>query len=347
MSAKLSIITPVYNSKKSIKRCAHSILTQSNRDFEWIIVDDCSSDGTSNLLEQMRKSDSRIKIIRHNINQGASVSRIAGLQLCTAPYVTFVDADDAMQQGSIMAIISSIDRRKSDIYLSDSHLCLPRFRLQIPFATPSAPHVFDTDAPSPSLVLLNMLANKGVTPNMWDKVYRVSLFKQYMGLPPHLNVGEDLIVNMRLISHARSIQTINKSTYLWSYNGLGKKYYLERWSDYVAAIDIVHNELPDICQKCSISTAHAMDAAASNYLQCLRENIVQQIRGRQHPNKIESFAEDALQHPILTYSGTLAKSIVPNVKDSASLINAARRHLHSHKKYYIFTQILNLISPHN
>ena len=92
MEELVSIITPCYNSEKYIKETYDSIKNQSYQNWEWIIIDDCSSDNSVNIVKNI--SDNRIKLVLNKSNSGAAVSRNKGLELAHGRYITFIDSDD-------------------------------------------------------------------------------------------------------------------------------------------------------------------------------------------------------------------------------------------------------------
>ena len=89
---KISVIIPAYNSSKFIKRVVTSVLLQTYENFELIIVDDCSTDNTVELVESF--ADKRIKIVKHQHNTGAGVARQSGLKAATGEFIMFIDSDD-------------------------------------------------------------------------------------------------------------------------------------------------------------------------------------------------------------------------------------------------------------
>ena len=93
MNSLLSIITPVYNVEAYLDRCVKSILTQSYRNIEMILIDDGSTDGSSALCDKWAAEDSRVIVI-HKANGGVSSARNAGLEVVKGEYLTFVDPDD-------------------------------------------------------------------------------------------------------------------------------------------------------------------------------------------------------------------------------------------------------------
>lgn len=90
---KISVIVPIYNNEKYIERCLSSILNQTYRNLEIILVNDGSTDSSCEICESFREKDSRIKLINIE-NAGVSNARNVGLDNCTGEYVAFVDSDD-------------------------------------------------------------------------------------------------------------------------------------------------------------------------------------------------------------------------------------------------------------
>lgn len=91
--AEISVIVPVYNSERYIKRCVDSILAQTFQDFELILLDDGSTDQSGRLCDDYAEQDSRIRVI-HQKNQGQASTRNTGIRLSSAKWIAFVDADD-------------------------------------------------------------------------------------------------------------------------------------------------------------------------------------------------------------------------------------------------------------
>lgn len=102
----ISVIVPVYNSKMYLEECFDSILNQSFGDLEIIVVDDGSSDGSSELCDLYAQRNSRIKVI-HQVNQGPSKARNAGLNNATGDFVVFVDSDDFIPSNYIKDMYES------------------------------------------------------------------------------------------------------------------------------------------------------------------------------------------------------------------------------------------------
>ncbi|MDR3168437.1 MAG: glycosyltransferase family 2 protein [Candidatus Peribacteria bacterium] len=90
----VSVIMPVFNTERRVGEAVESILNQTFFDFEFIIVDDCSSDGSYELLGEYVKRDQRIKLVRNGKNQGISYTRNKLIKLATTNFICTQDSDD-------------------------------------------------------------------------------------------------------------------------------------------------------------------------------------------------------------------------------------------------------------
>ena len=91
---KVSIITPVYNSENYLRECIDSVLSQTYKDFEHILVDDCSNDNSATIITDYALKDNRIKYIKLKKNSGAGVARNKAIERATGRYIAFLDSDD-------------------------------------------------------------------------------------------------------------------------------------------------------------------------------------------------------------------------------------------------------------
>lgn len=90
----VSIITPAFNASKTIFDTYYSLKSQTFEDWEWIVVDDCSTDNTFEIISEIAKKDNRVVLIRNCINSGAAQSRNAGISRAKGRYIAFIDSDD-------------------------------------------------------------------------------------------------------------------------------------------------------------------------------------------------------------------------------------------------------------
>lgn len=110
----ITIIIPVYNVIKYLDRCIESALNQTYKDIEIILVDDGSTDGSSELCDKYKEIDSRIKVI-HKKNEGLSSARNMGLDNMTGKYVTFLDSDDYLSSDYVEKSLYMMEKYNADI----------------------------------------------------------------------------------------------------------------------------------------------------------------------------------------------------------------------------------------
>lgn len=111
---EISIIVPVYNVEKYLKKCIDSILTQTFEDFELILVDDGSPDNSGAICDQYAKKDTRVRVI-HKENGGLSSARNAGIEVAQGKYLGFVDSDDYIAKDMYELLYNNIIKEDADM----------------------------------------------------------------------------------------------------------------------------------------------------------------------------------------------------------------------------------------
>lgn len=114
----ISIIVPVYKVEKYLFRCVNSLIDQTCKNFEIILVDDGSPDKCPNMCDQFAELDSRIKVI-HKINGGLSSARNAGMREAQGKYIGFVDSDDDVEPDMFAAMLEEAENNAADFVMSD------------------------------------------------------------------------------------------------------------------------------------------------------------------------------------------------------------------------------------
>lgn len=113
---KISVIVPVYNAKMYIKRCVDSILNQTYRNFELLLIDDGSSDNSGVICDEYAAKDNRIRVI-HKDNSGVADTRNVGLQQANGDYILFVDSDDYIKVDMLEKLVKRAIECDSDIVM--------------------------------------------------------------------------------------------------------------------------------------------------------------------------------------------------------------------------------------
>lgn len=116
-----SIIMPIYNAEKFLQKAVHSILAQTFSNFELLLIDDCSTDSSKMICNQIAETDSRVKLLGTSVNSGAAAARNLGIKAAKGRYLGFVDSDDTIDPDLFQSAY--------DILKKDDYDCL-KFGLQ-------------------------------------------------------------------------------------------------------------------------------------------------------------------------------------------------------------------------
>ena len=111
---KVSVIVPVYNCEQYLLECINSILNQSYKNIELILIDDGSTDRSGAVCDAVAKDDERVKVV-HKKNEGVSIARNVGIEKCVGEYLYFCDADDIVFSYTIESMKKMLDENQADI----------------------------------------------------------------------------------------------------------------------------------------------------------------------------------------------------------------------------------------
>lgn len=115
MVMTISIVITAYNVEKWIKETLESVINQTYKNLEIIVVDDVATDNTSEILTEYLQKDSRIKVLSHEVNQGPGVARRTGIQASTGEYVLLLDGDDWLEPNFIEDLVKRAIETDADI----------------------------------------------------------------------------------------------------------------------------------------------------------------------------------------------------------------------------------------
>ena len=221
-NCKVSVIVPLYNQEKYIKRCILSICKQSYNNIEVIIVNDGSTDKSLEIVEKICKQDSRV-IVHNQINSGVSIARKTGIQKASGKYIIFVDSDDYLLPNAIIRLLSTIERTNTSMVIC-SHK-----RAYGPFL--KTRHY---NLPKNHIIYHNELMNKyyisffgcNILPvQMWGRIYRKEIIDKALHEVPLFidqisHMGEDELFNVLLHPYLKSIYIIDDPYYVYRYGGI-------------------------------------------------------------------------------------------------------------------------------
>lgn len=202
----ITIVVPIYNVKKYLRDCINSILSQTYRHLEIILIDDGSTDDSGRLADDFAKTDQRIKVI-HQKNLGLSAARNTGLKHATGDYITFVDSDDQIDPKMIQAMLDALRESSADIAACSFKEVFPNNTTK-GFSHNYPKQVFTSEA-----ALANMLQENGFMVSATMKLFPTKYFDDIEF--PIGKLHEDVGVTYKLIMKATKVVYIPGEYYIY------------------------------------------------------------------------------------------------------------------------------------
>lgn len=196
-SLLISIIIPAYNIASYIERCLDSIIAQTYKNLEIIVVNDGSSDSTDEIIDKYAKKDSRI-IPVHKLNGGVSSARLAGIEIAKGDYIGFVDGDDYIEPDMYEKLVYNAINYTADISHCGYKMVFPD---RIDYYYNTGRLVLQDNQKG----LIDLIEGKYIEPGLCNKLYRKELFADllnYKLLPEDIKINEDLLMNYWLFKSA-------------------------------------------------------------------------------------------------------------------------------------------------
>ena len=205
---KLSVIVPVFNSQKYLHRCISSILNQTHKELQLILVDDGSTDDSGRICDSFAENDSRIIVI-HQSNVGVSEARNRGLEVATGDFITFVDSDDYIESIMYEELIRLLVKYNADI----SHCGYKRVDAEgVVLKEVNGTHrVFCQNSIEASNCFLQ---GKYFNCGIWNKLFKSELFKD-IRFDGNLRINEDVVVGFLAFQKAKNIVFCDESYYCY------------------------------------------------------------------------------------------------------------------------------------
>lgn len=212
MDRCISVIVPVYNTKDYLEQCVQSILSQTYKDMEVLLVDDGSTDGSAELCDAFSEQDARINVI-HKPNGGVSSARNAGLDAMCGEFVLFVDSDDYIHPQMCEVLVGLIGKYDADI-----SMCFSRGTKVRDYAEPPQPSYREqclTGVQAMELLYSGdafSFFGYNPTSNMF-RLYKRSLFGSDLRYDENAVVAEDDTMTPYLLARAERIVSIDRRMY--------------------------------------------------------------------------------------------------------------------------------------
>lgn len=190
MDEKLvSVIIPAYNIEDYIGRCLDSIISQTYKNLEIIVVDDGSRDHTGEILDNYAKKDRRIKVI-HKENGGVSSARNKGIEAAEGDYIGFIDGDDLIESEMYKTLVDLLEEENADIAHCGYQMVFPD---RIDYYHNTGKKKIQTTEEG----LKDLLSGEMIEPGLVNKIYKKELIKNCR-LDETVKINEDLLMNYQL-----------------------------------------------------------------------------------------------------------------------------------------------------
>lgn len=221
MICKFSVIIPVFNSERSLKRCIESVLIQTFTDFELLLIDDGSTDKSSIICDEYAKQDSRVRTF-HKQNEGVSIARNLGIRKSIGEYIIFIDSDDEVIKDYLEVLYKSI-QQNDIVFFFSKWIYKDNSQLEILLDNFSSS---EKNAIEKELALLmNNKTGYDLLGFTWNKIFKSNIIKEHnIRFVKDLSISEDEVFTLDYCRYVKSLKVINQSLYIYYISGEGLTY---------------------------------------------------------------------------------------------------------------------------
>ncbi len=212
-----SVVVPIYNIEQYLRKCVDSILSNTYKNIEVILVDDGSPDGCPQICDMYAEKDKRVRVI-HKENGGLVSARQAGVEFATGDYIFCVDGDDWVADNYFEANYKVVLEYRPDIICS-GYICAKgmqqiKRKLPYPLGYYNKTKIVEEIYP----ILIENENGRYFSPQIWAKAFKTALYKQQQQVDSLVSVGEDHACTKPCIFHAESMFLMEDCLYYYRMN---------------------------------------------------------------------------------------------------------------------------------
>lgn len=241
----ISVVIPIFNSARYLKKCINSVLKQDYDDLEIILINDASTDGSLKICQKYEQIDSRIKLLNKERNEGVEKARIGGLNIAQGEYLFYLDSDDWLENSRILGLLyQQAVKTDADYVEIGARKVLDRYGLisvnldYYPTGIIEQPELFEKH-------YISFFRVDKLSFMCWGKLYKMSVLRQANIKSFGYIYQEDLIFNLQLFPFLKKILILKETGYCYRWGGMTKKYnpriYNDMKSQYLLKENILRN----------------------------------------------------------------------------------------------------------
>jgi glycosyltransferase involved in cell wall biosynthesis len=208
---EVSIIIPIYNSEKYLRKCLDSIINQTFQKIEIILVNDGSKDNSLNIMNEYKAKDRRIKVINQE-NQGQGEARNNGIKIACGNYITFVDSDDWIAENHIENLYKILINNNADISVCNMAMIMEENLKNIKSKMFTFEEMTGKDA------IKELLLDKQLKSYPWGKLYKKAIFIENNIFFPKKMFYEDLAIILQAFFFSNKVVFSNNYSYFYLQN---------------------------------------------------------------------------------------------------------------------------------
>lgn len=207
----VSVIVPIYNVSEYIEECAMAIFQQTYSNIEYIFVNDCSPDDSTDklakIIELFPKRKKNITILHHKMNMGLAQARNTGIDASHGEYIIHIDSDDAITPNAIKDLVDKAIKTEADLVISD---------FKYLYSNGVSKIVVDNLPSDKEEYVKSLLTRKSIINVIGKLIKRQVIIENNIFALPGVNMSEDFLVTPQIAYYAKKIAKVDKALYLYN-----------------------------------------------------------------------------------------------------------------------------------
>ena len=331
---KISIIIPVYNASKFLKKCLDSVENQTFKDYEVILINDGSKDNSLEIIRSFQKNNfGKVNVVNKK-NTGVSDCRNIGIIKAKGDFIMFVDADDFLDKDALKNYYEIITKEDSDLLIGTWNE-ISENKKQLKQSTPA--DNFNSNVEDKLGVVLNHYLKNRTGGAPWAKLFRKSIILQNnIKFPIDLPLGEDYIFLLQVIVNIKTVSFYNKPDYYYRVDGTGAA--IKYRADYFKIQLKIEKSKETIIEKSVKDPSLYIETRAIYFVKCCYDSCINLFKCR-NANRYSNIKEIC--------NNDYTKKMVSCVNNTnLSCCMKILKYFIQRKKYlsiYIYSLIINLL----